>query len=94
MRLPRRLIRRPYAACTVAPSAALPGAGDEAEPMSFTTAGPLQRAEAVINRARARHTAAICPGDARSPMDADLTVTVPRQVITACDQSAGDATAG
>lgn len=47
---------------------------------------PLQRAEAVISRARARHATAICPGDARSPMDAVITVTVPRGVITACDR--------
>ncbi|HEY5149232.1 MAG TPA: hypothetical protein VIJ23_05330 [Mycobacterium sp.] len=48
--------------------------------------GPLQRAESVISRARARNAAVICPGDARSPMDADVTVTVPRAVITACDR--------
>ena len=48
--------------------------------------GPLQRAEAVISRARGRHSNAVCPGDARSPMDADVTITVPRAVISACDE--------
>jgi len=51
--------------------------------------GPVQRAEAVISRARARNAAAVCPGDARSPMDADPTVTVPRVVIAACERRPG-----
>jgi hypothetical protein len=55
--------------------------------------GPLQRAEAVIARARGRHSNAVCPGDARSPMDADVTVTVPRAVITACDRERPHSTA-
>jgi hypothetical protein len=46
---------------------------------------PLDRAEAVLSRARALNAAVICPGDARSPMDADVTVTVARQLITDCE---------
>jgi hypothetical protein len=48
--------------------------------------GPLERAQAVIDRARAVNSRAVCPGDAPSPMDADVTVSVPRSVIASCDQ--------
>ncbi|MGS0687160.1 hypothetical protein ACVBEQ_18775 [Nakamurella sp. GG22] len=54
--------------------------------------GPLVRAQAAIDRARARNSRAICPGDATSPMDADGTITVPRSLITACDAGVGPAT--
>jgi hypothetical protein len=47
--------------------------------------GPIARAEAAFSRARARNAAAVCPGEARSPMDADVTVTVPRVLIAACE---------
>jgi len=50
--------------------------------------GPIARAEATFSRARARNAAAVCPGEARSPMDADVTVTVPRVLISACEAAA------
>ncbi len=48
----------------------------------------LGAAEAVLDAARARSTRVVCPGYAQSPMDADITTTVAREVITACEAAA------
>lgn len=46
---------------------------------------PLERAVSLLETARLRHPLAVMPGHVLSPMDAQRTVAIGRDLIDACD---------
>lgn len=46
----------------------------------------MERAASILQLARSRHPLAVTPGHVLSPMDAQRTVSISRELIVACDQ--------